>query len=441
MIRFLALCLSLAFSVIIARAQTIEWVLPADIPQPVREGLPEDVDNESVTYSIDQGIMRLQQAGYLLARVHAVDQDSLRVTLKVDPGSRYTWTELSAGNLPDVIRNRIGFRPGRYDLLPVSRGRLEQLFERILRESERSGYPYAIVRLDSIAINGSDVSAAINYESGIQVRYGSLLLTDSSLVKAEWMAAYLDIRHGEIYDQRQIDRIGTRVEALEFVDLSSSPLLIFNGGEVDILLDPEKIPSNRVDAVIGFLPNEEDGGGLRITGEAQLHLDNLFRSGKSFDFHWQRMRPETQFLELAYVHPNLLRSNLDALLDFRFLKEDTTFTTRDFNIRFDYRSGRHMFSVLSRFRSARLLEVEPNLESLPEAADFNLNDYGLAYTFSDRKLGWLGYRGFHTMSDFRIGNKNIRRNAALPAEVYEGIDENLLQWESNAAVSWGFLTF
>ncbi len=438
MIRFLALCSCIALLFAPAFGQKLDWHFSTDAVN--QEELPEDIGSETLEEAVERGLSVFQQAGFLLAYVSRMEQDSASTDIYVDQGEQFKWAELSAGNLPQQIQARVGFRPGRYNLSPVSPNRLRLLFERILRESEQSGFPYARIRLDSIELEGSEVSASILYQSGDRVTFGKLILSDSIFVNPAWLAAYLDIRNGEIYDKREINRLEARLEALDFITLEKSPSLIFRGSKVDVLLNVNKVPSNRVDAVIGFLPNEEEGGGLRITGEAELHIDNLFRSGKTFDLYWQRMRPATQFLSIGYFHSNLFRSNLNLSLDFQFLKEDTTFTTRDFDVRIDYRTGYHTFSALSRFRAARLLNVDPDLEELPEVADFNLNDFGLAYRFGNLKTGWLGYRGIQVTTDVRAGNKNIRRNTAIPAEYYEGIDDNLLQWGMDLSAAWGFLT-
>jgi outer membrane protein assembly factor BamA len=192
-----------------------------------------------------------------------------------------------------------------------------------------------------------------------------------------------------------------------------------------------------VDGIIGFLPNEEEG--LRITGQAELELNNLFNSGKSFQMSWQRMRPETQRLFLSYYHTNLLRTRLDVGLNFNLLKEDSTFINRNFNISLDYSTGPHSLFFISRIKSARLLETSryEDITELPDVADFNLNDYGVGYHYLDVQPGWLGQYGLDLQAEAALGNKKIRRNAGLPPEIYEGIDLNSLQGRAEFSGQWG----
>ncbi len=438
--RFLILFPCLFLFCLKSYGQEIQWVIKGEIEPKITEQLPASADSAAIGKKLDQALIMLQQKGYLLAQIDRLENTGEYWQVELTSGARYTWANLGEGNLPLRIQNRVGFRPGRFSTTAVNRNELEKLFQRILRESEINGYPFARVRLDSIRLNGDEISAVINYDEGSIIVYNDLKLPDETIVKPGWMAAYLDIRPGDVYNQRTVNNLNARIDALEFVELEGPITVDFNSTAAEVRVPIRKRPSNRIDAIIGFLPNEEGDGGLRITGEAELHLANLFSSGKVFDFHWQRMRPETQFLDIGYYHPNFLRTNLDVFAGFRLLKEDTTFITRDFDLKIDYRNGRHTISFLSRFRTARLLETDGDVDILPEIADFNLNDYGAGYAYDRADPGWLGFKGLHLSAEFTVGNKNIRRNAAFPAEIYEGIDLDLLQLSATAGGRYGFAT-
>ncbi|MCA6078326.1 hypothetical protein [Fulvivirga sedimenti] len=440
MSRFLILSLCLFCFCLKSAGQEIQWMVRGELDSKITEALPVASDSATLGKKINESLLFLQQRGYLLAQVEDSKKTETGWKIILNPGSKYTWTNLGEGNLPLRIQNRVGFRPGRFNTSAINQNELERLFKRILRESEISGYPFASVRLDSIRLEDTGIYAVIKYEPGQLVVYEDLILPDATFVKWEWMAAYLDIRPGDIYNQRNINNLNERIDALEFVELDGPLTIDYSSGNARVAIPVRKRPSNRIDAIIGFLPNEEGDGGLRITGEAELHLANLFNSGKIFDFHWQRMRPETQFLEIGYQHPNFLRTNLDVFVGFKLLKEDTTFVTRDFNLQVDYRNGRHTISFLSQFRAARLLETGSDVEVLPDVADFNLNDYGAGYRYDRSDAGWLGFKGLHFSAEFTVGNKKIRRNAAFPDDVYDGIDLDLIQLGARAAGRWGFQT-
>ena len=420
------------------RGQAIEWVVSGGIDDRVAEKLPASVSPYGDFKSaIEAGLTVMQNNGYLLAHVEKTAQREETFSVYINAGNLFKWTRLDGGNLPLQIQNRVGFRPGRYELTPVSKSNLELLFERILKEAERNGHPFAKVRLDSIEMNGTNIRAVINYTEGALVRYG-VLSADSSFVKTGWLAAYLDLRPGDPYDQRVVENMAARMDALEFAGINGSPTIRFIEDRADIYLPVERRPANRIDAIVGFLPNEESDGGMRITGEAELHLANLFNSGKVFDLHWQRMRPETQYLDLGYFHPNIFRTNLNISVGFDLLKEDTTFITRDFDLRVDYRTGRHVVSFMSRLRAARILNEGLQEDLLPSIGDFNQNDYGAGYMYDRIDAGWLGFKGLRLSAEFMVGNKRIRNASMAPDD--GGSDRNILQLTSTGGIRWGFLT-
>lgn len=426
--RFFAFLLALFVPAGCAWAQWVE----GELPPAVAEGVAEILNKGQQVEQMEQALSVLHSNGYLLASL--VETDS---GIVVFPGEQYRWAQLRSGNLSERMISRTNFRPGRYSTSAVSTGQISDLFNRVLRTSEREGYPFASVRLDSIQIVETAISASVLYTAGPRVTYDSLIIDGDSRVKMAWLQAYLQVPAGEAYDQENINRIESRISQLPFLELTEPIAVQFVGTRATIILPVDQVPASRFDGVIGFLPNEDEG--LRITGQAEIALRNLFNSGKSFDLFWQRMRPETQLLNIDYYHPNLLRSAVDVGLGFHLLKEDTTFLNRDFNILLNYQAGDHSIFFQSRFKSARLLETSQykDVTELPEVADFNLNDYGVGYEFSRIQPGWLDNSGWNIRVLAALGNKRIERNAGLPPELYEGIDLNSLQSRAEASIHWG----
>ena len=402
-------------------------------PKVVRN-LPVPEDSTILDEVMEKGLAVLHQHGYLLAQI--ASSDSARIV--VYPGKQFRWAELSSGNLPGEIIRRTKFQPGRYSTLPFEQGKLEALFNRILMASENTGYPFASVRLDSIMIVNETVHAALRYDNGPYIVYDSVRITGDARIKPAWFQVYLDIIPGQPYDHRHVERLSSKIDRLPFVRETAPVAWRFHNGRAEPEIYLERVASNRVDGIVGFLPNE--GEGLRITGQAELELNNLFYSGKSFRMFWQRMRPETQLLQLSYNHTNLLRTPLGVGLSFNLLKEDSTFINREFNITMNYSEGPHEIFFLSRIKAARLLDTSPYEDAvdLPEIADFNLNDYGAGYRYYDIRAGWLGQWGMKFRGEAALGNKKIRPNAGLPAEVYEGISLSSLQSRADFSFHWGF---
>ena len=81
-----------------------------------------------------------------------------------------------------------------------------------------------------------------------------------------------------------------------------SPEIQFDDSLFKIHLNVIDKPSNSFNGVVGFLPNENQPGKVLVTGIIYLGLNNLFNSGKQFEFDWNKLNLETQELKISYLH-------------------------------------------------------------------------------------------------------------------------------------------
>jgi outer membrane protein assembly factor BamA len=169
--------------------------------------------------------------------------------------------------------------------------------------------------------------------------------------------------------------------------------------------------------VISFLPSEGKQGKLLLTGEANLLLNNLFHTGKTLALQWQRLQVLSQQLTAYYAHPNLLKSPIDVSLNFDFLKQDTLFVNRDFRAELSFRKNAYTkIGIFTNLRASRLLGTQiapPTSEFAHEYADFNLNSYGIHYTWKKLNHHLFPKQGISIAIETSVGNKKLR-NTTLP---------------------------
>ncbi len=242
--------------------------------------------------------------------------------------------------------------------------------------------------------------------------------------------SYLDVRETRPFNQEAIEQIPARLQRLPFVRLNGDMTIHFQNEKAALTLPLAPVKANRIDGVVGFLPNEENDGGMRITGQLDLSLNNLFNAGKSLNLSWQRVKPLSQTLMISYRHRNLFRSPLHLDAGFNLLKEDSTFINRFFRVGLTFSTGIHEIGFVTRFKSTRLLSTSEyeNITELPEFSDENVNYYGVEYLSGSLSEEWAGNKGWQLQGMAALGDKEIRRNAGLPEEVYDGIDLQTLQY-------------
>lgn len=399
--------------------------------QPLQQSV---TDSLSAWGKINELLSGFYTEGYLTAHSQPLKKIDSTFYAFVESGEQYQWAQLESGNVPELLLSKTGFRERFFIDKPFKYQEAAKLFKRIIKQSENTGYPFASIEMDSVTISGDDIHATLHYISGPFITYDSISIEGTTKVKRDWLASYLGIRQGAAFDQSTVDRIGSRINDLSFVEMAGPLQITFQNSEATVKIMLKDVSANRVDGIIGFLPNAKNDGSLLVTGQFDLGLANLFNTGKHLAVEWQRLKPLSQFLYIKYDHPNLLRSPLRLGASFELLKEDTTFINRNALISFSYKKSVHDFSFFSQLKNSRLLSTEPFKEAttLPDISDFNINYYGVGYSFSAFKGLRVKRGGMGAAVEVAVGTKKIRKNLALPAEVYDDVDLNSVQYQLKA---------
>lgn len=391
-------------------------------------------DSLTSVRSLNKAVSGLQEDGYLQAS-YALNVNQDLVSVNCHLGNRYKWVKLNTANLPAVFLAKSGFSERDFTNQVFSVSRLSRFMKKLITVSENEGLPFASVYLDSVEINANEIAGILRYDPGPRITFDSLLLPPKLKTKRVWLETYLGIKQGNPFSQKIIDDIEGKISRLSFLKLEETPKVSFQNKQATLSLILSEKKTSSVDGIVGFLPNEERDGRLLITGQFDLFLQNLFRSGKSLAVEWQSLKARSQLLDLRYRHPNLLRSVIDFEGHFRLLKEDTLFITRQADLNFSYQSGRSKFTVFSNFYSSGILGegTDRNAGMLPEIADIRIGSYGLAYDYFklDRPINPM--RGFYFKTDLAVGSKRIEKNSNLPDELYDDIDLSSAQYTINVS--------
>lgn len=346
----------------------------------------------------------LQLMGYLESALDSVESSG-KTEIVVHPGPRYEWERLIIEGAPDHMTGSIGqrnFSAGRsfeYD-------RIFAAVKKILAMSENQGRPFARLEFDSVAMQDQKVYARLQYEPGPEITFDTLKIKSDGKVSPVFLAAFLNIRPGSLYDQRKVNEIPERIRNLPFLELELQPRITFQNETAIAHLHLQSLPSNRFEGVIGLAPNESAGGNLLVTGQVDLDLNNLFRSGKTLKLRWQRLKAASQYLDLNYFHPNLLQSPIHFSLDFNLLKEDSAYVDRNFTVRAGYDiNPRTSVSFLSNYNSASVLQEQETADGL---GNYRWISYGGELNWQDLDRMILPTKGtsFHLKGLF--GNKTIQ---------------------------------
>jgi translocation and assembly module TamA len=404
-------------------------------PDSVRESvvfrLPEKIDS----ISIKDLINNLYAKGYVEARYKIINNDSSCV-LTIDPGPRYTWIRLSQGNLPDELLHQLNLRPELFNDKVFDFQALVSAYHSVLKWSGNNGYPFAQIGLNHLAIQQQGVSALLDYNPGPLIVFDTLMITGTRKLNKKFLEAYLGIKPGSLYCSSKVKAIESEITMLEGFSLSGPPGEYFTDGKCYLKLEFIEKPVNGFDGYLGLLPNENRPGEILVTGQVKLALNNLFKSGKSFIFNWQRPNILSQELAIDYKHPCLFNSPLSGIFSFNIYKQDTSFINTGLNLGFNLKTSGHGSIGLEAGRlTSRILGNSQNTsDSLFKLADTNTSYYGVSYNY--RKIDDLNFplRGWIAEIHFDIGNKKVLR---VPDNITAGsvTPENQLQVRGNVSLS------
>ena len=392
------------------------------------EPINDPLEQESFAEKLLESVRR---EGYPLAFVHQKTYHGDTLFLYLERGDLHTWVSLDVGNLDEKLAHAIGYQPAEFQDKPFDFEELNLFFDRVLKEAQNTGRPFASIRLDGIEQEGNKISAALDYNPGPLITFDTVQITGNSKTKGLYLNRLLKIMPGTPFSQKQVDRCAAILKNLPFVQLSSSPQLSFQNLEATLHLPLDDRRINALDGIIGLLPNEAGDNKLLVTGRFDLALFNVGGWGRNYSLNWQRLNKHSQSLNITAREPMLLGSWLDLGLTYALLKEDTSFLNRDLRVELGYRTGPTTYlSFFSRRQSGDLLTVSQgvNTTKLPEIADFKFSNYGFSMLFSSLDDGIWPRRGWLGNVEFGMGNKRLLRNIHLPDIVYQNAQLKSFQY-------------
>ncbi len=382
-------------------------------------------DSISVRKELSQLMLALQQITYITASLDSIEYDNKQVFAYIFLGEKYKWASLTRGNVDDELLGKVGFREKFYEDKPFNYREFVKLQRRIISYSNNNGYPFAQIKLDSIDIRNGKVRGALNYMPGPEIVFDSLVIKGTSKVQPRFLGRHLKIKPGTSFDQSKLADIPRRLKLLPYISVKQQPEVVFRRNKAVVYLFLNEKKANQFDGILGILPNEEQEGKILVTGEVNVGLRNFFGTGKSFLAEWKKIEKNTQTLDISYIHPELFGSNIDLQADFNLLKQDTTFISLDRQLMLSSDIGKiGVVGFYVSFNTSRLLNTEgfATATVLPEVSDYDYLTYGVNYTWQNLDDQFFPKRGTKIFVEAGIGNKTIRKSAALPETLYDNVD-------------------
>lgn len=371
--------------------------------------------------------------GYLAASFDTLKRDSLLLTAWLSPGDIFRWTTIKPGNTEELILNEIGFREKDFRQNPVSPFALKERLEKILMYCENNGYPFASVKLDSVAFDSTGVSAILRLSKNRKYLIDSILVTGSAKISGSYLNSYLSVKPGNLYNEQVINRISIRIKEIPFLKEIQPPQIVFTDDQCKLYLWLEEKKASSINGVLGVLPEAYDSKKTQFIGDARLKLINSFGKGELLDMNWRKMQVGTNDLKINFNYPFMFRTPFGADFNLKIYKRDTTFITIDqvYGIQYLLQGG-NSFKAFIGNQQSNLISTKgyENIPVLPNFADISTTTYGIGL-----KAEKLDYRlnpssGIAVEVTGSAGNKQIRKNPKVNEAAYSSIELRSIQYKT-----------
>ena len=375
--------------------------------------------------------------GYMAASIDSVAKDSLNYTAYLATGKKYKWVALSYQKKEVAIISKLGYNERFFINKPFRYNEVSRLMEKIITHYENNGYPFTIVKLDSLEFTSEAIKAKLIVEKNVFVKLDSLVTQGTANVKQKFLLRYLGIKNGMPYDESSFISVSRKLKQLPFVIEKSPPVLRLTDKQNKLYLFLDKKNASQFDGIVGILPS--DKGKTVFTGDVKIKLvSTIFKSGETFDINWRRLQTQTQDLKATVIYPYILGLPFGADYNIKIYKKDSTFI--DINNAFGlhyYFSGLNYLKVFYKQRNANLISTAglANITVLPEYADVGTKSYGLAVVLEKMDYKFNPHKGYSITLQGSVGNRQIQKNPKINDVAYSTLALKTSQYQTEGYIT------
>ena len=382
-------------------------------------------------------VSQVRNEGYLLAVTDTLICDSVQCKAVLRMGDKYKWANLKKGNIDGEILAYTGFHEKLYANIPFKPTQFSKVIDKILNWCDNNGYPFARVRLDSVVIENSTITAQLHITKNRLIKIDSFIVEGNANIKRNFLNHYLHIKQGDQYDEHYIKQISQRIKQLSFLKENKPQLVKITDINTKLLLFIDKKNASQFDGILGLQP--QPSGKTVLTGDMRIRLYNsIFKAGELFDLNWKRLQYQTQDFKIALSYPYLLNTPIGTDYALSIYKRDTTFIDVQNNLGLQYLfNGLNHIKVFYKQRNTNLLSTAglSGLTTLPSYADITTYAYGLGLYYEKLNYKFNPRSGVSMNLSSSAGNRDIHKNNKLNEALYKNIQLKSTQYQVDGNIA------
>jgi len=340
------------------------------------------MDSTALILKLEKLLNELRASAFLEASIDSLSFIDSTAKFHIFQGPSYKFAELNVEKEFETILAKAGYQVKTIKGKKLDVGFLGKMFDKIITVLENNGYPFASINLQNYTTKEAEFKGDLNIDKGRLITMDTFNLYGLDLINKSYLYNYLQISPGDIYNAAEILQIKTRINNLPFLKLTSDPTIRFIGNKAIVNLKLKESNASRFDFIIGIQPSSGQSQRLTITGDVNFEIQNKLKQGEQFAIKFERLKRETQRLDINFQYPYLLSFPFGFDSEFNLFRNENK--NRDLNFSFGvlYQlKANNFLKAFYNIQSSRLIEIDTqsivNSRRLPTRLDVATNNFGL----------------------------------------------------------------
>ncbi len=301
---------------------------------------------------------------------------------------------------------------------------VSSVFADIIQQYANRGHPFTRIELEEIVTDSTQLSFIYQINLQEKYYYDSLDIIGKPIVSKTFLHAYLGIKPGKVYKQKEIQTINKNIDLLPFYKRTQPALVFFVNNKARPRIELQKSNANQFSGMAAFGTNTENK--LIVQGDIQVNLNNLFKHADSWKIQWKKNDAYSQNLFLEGNYPYIFSYPIGLSGFLTMIKQDTSYVTINYKSGIDFFT--RAFNGISIFFEKKQTNV---LTAQPFLAPISLSMAGISLKQLYVNQLILPSKGYGVNFSIAYGQKKLTSRENLSEQLILSIERENKQITAN----------
>lgn len=295
------------------------------------------------------------------------------------------------------------------DSIRIETAFAKAFLEKLSSTASNNGNPFASFQLFNISKTPSNtLTAQLRFTSQTQRTIDNIVVRGYEKFPQTFLKRYAAIKKGSTFNQEELLRQSSRLNALPFARSTKEPEVLFRKDSTTVYFYLEQSNSNRFDGFLGFATDETTNN-LRLDGYIDLQLTNNLNYGETLLLNYKSDGGDQTQFKASIRLPYLFKTPLDIEANLSLFRRDSTFSTASQEVNLIYRLSPRLSAGVG-YLSQQSENLQDDLQESASTLDFTSNKIVLSGEFLKTQDDYFFPTKSHLSILSSFGNRNADSN-------------------------------